>query len=53
MTLQQIRNDIKSKGRAETRRDIRFLIRELSKCDGIFSDYITTTYVNAMVMNCI
>ena len=53
MTLQQIRNDIKLKGRAITRRDIRFLIKELSKCDGLFSDYITTTYINATVMNCI
>lgn len=53
MTIEQIRQSIKEKGRAETRRDIRCLIRELSRCDGIFSDWITITYTNAMICRCL
>lgn len=47
MTELQIRADVRRDGRKETRRNIKALITELSKCEGLFDDYITTTYVNA------
>jgi len=53
MTIQQIKDEIKQYGRAETRRNIRCLIRELSRCEGIFSDWITITYTNAMICRCL